>query len=249
MDKTPEELAEEKKAADEAAKAEETKKWDEHKQELDQAKSVANKARLEAQENAEALEEANARIAEMQKAVDANKEVVQDKKDQLAAMDTDLVDKGVVSNITRLEDKIKKQEVQIKKASERSAKIEVKEQERQNALAVERMKQEILSDCDKEFGSKYRNDAYKLADSLVDSGEEKQPKTQFAGYKLMRKCYKQIKDEAEAKEKEKADKEKKSAPTDSGSGGFSHTKTKRKSGSMKEVLADMKKDTSWKTET
>ncbi|MHC4603391.1 MAG: hypothetical protein ACYS6W_08685 [Planctomycetota bacterium] len=227
----------------EAKKAEESKKWDEHKQKLDQAESVASKAKLEAEEYAEALAEKEAQLAEMKVKLEANQQTVQTKKDQLAEMDSQYVDKSVISNIQRLEESNKKQAERIAKQEEKITKAEAAEQQRQDELAVERMKQEILKDCDKEFGSKYRNDAYKLADNLVDTGKEKQPKTQYAGYKLMRKCYKQVKDEAEAKEK--AEKEKEKVPTDSGSGGISFTKTKRKSGSMQEVLADMKKDTSW----
>ena len=242
-EKTKEELEAEEKAKVET----ESKKWDEQKQKLDQAESVANKAKLETQEYAEALEESNAKLADMQAKLDANQKTVQTKKDQLAEMDSQYVDKGVVSNIHRQEESNKKQAEKITKLEEKIIKAETIEQERQNALAVEGMKQEILKDWDKEFGSKYRNEAYKLADSLVDSGKEKQPKTQYAGYKLMRKCYKQVKDEAEAKIK--AEEDKKKVPTDSGSGGVSHTKTKRKSGTMKEVLADMKTDKSWMAET
>lgn len=243
MEKTKEELEAEAKETE--AKEAETKKWDEHKQKLDQAESVANKARLEAQENAEQLEQAQGQLAEMQEKLKANQQKVQDKKDDLAEMDSQYVDKGVIANIHRLEESNRKLEERCKKYEEKISTIENGEQQRQDTLAVEKMKQEILSDCDKEFGSKYRNDAYKLADSLVDSGKEKQPKTQYAGYRLMRKCYTQVKDEAEAKEK--AEKEKANpTPTDSGSGGISHTSaSKRKSGTMKEVLADMKKDKSW----
>jgi len=242
----PELETKEKLEAEEKAKAEESKKWDEHKQKLDQAESVASKAKLETEQYAEALEESNEKLAEMQARLDANQKDVQDKKDELAAMDTQYVDKGVYSNIQRQEENNKKQAEKVTKLEEKIAKAETIEQQRQDALATEGMKQEILKDCDKEFGSKYRNDAYKLADSLVDSSKEKQPKTQYQGYVLMRKCYKQIKDEAEAKVK--AEEDKKKVPTDSGSGGVSHTKTKRKSGTMQEVLADMKKDTSWQTE-
>jgi len=241
----PEKTKEELEA--EENKAEESNKWDEQKQKLDQAESVANKARLETQEHADALEESNTKLAELQAKLDANQKTVQDKKDQLAEMDSQCVDKGVIANLQRLEASNKKQAERIAKQEEKIAKAESIEQQRQNTLAVEKMKQEILKDCDKEFGSKYRNDAYKLADSLVDSGKEKQPKSQYAGSLLMRKCYKQVKDEAEAKVK--AEKEKNKVPTDSGSGGVSHTKTKRKSGTMQEVLSDMKKDTSWMTET
>ena len=242
-EKTKEELE-----AEEKTKAEESqKKWDEQKQKIDQAESVANKAKLQTEEYAEALEESNAKLAEMQAKLDANEQATQTKKDELAAMDSQYVDKGVVANIQRQEVSNKNQAEKIAKLEEKITKAESIEQERQDTRAVEGMKQEILKDCDKEFGSKYRNDAYKLADSLVDNGKEKQPKTQYAGSKLMRKCYKQVKDEAEAKVKAEEDKNK--VPTDSGSGGISHTKTKRKSGTMTEVLADMKKDTSWKTET
>lgn len=240
--KTKEELEVEEKT-----KAEESKKWDEQKQKLDQAEANTSKAKLQTEEYAEALGEKETQLAEMQAKLDTNQKTVETKKDQLAEMDSQFVDKGVVSNIHRLEESNKKQAERIAKQEEKIAKAETIEQQRQDALMVEGMKQEILKDCDKEFGSKYRNDAYKLADSLVDNGKEKQPKTQYQGSILMRKCYKQIKDEAEAKVK--AEEEKKKVPTDSGSGGISHTKTTRKSGTMQEVLADMKKDTSWLTKT
>ena len=235
--KTKEELETEVKA-----KEEESNKWDAERQRADQAESVATKAREEATAYAEAYEESQTKIAELQSKLNTLEKTQQDKRDELAQMDGDIVDKGVIANIQRMEARHKKLSDDLEQLNLKAKAYEEAEQKRTLKANKEAAKEEILSSCDEEFGSKYRNEAYKVADEWVDSGKEIQPTTQFAAYKLMRKAYQEAKSKAEAKEK-------KTVPTDSGSGGISHKTSTRKTGSMKDVLADMKKDKSWLSET
>ena len=71
----------------------------------------------------------------------------------------------------------------------------------------------------------------------MDSGKEKAPKDAIDAMTLMRKCYAQVSKEPDKKT---------AVATDTGVG-EAKVNTTRKSGKLQDVLADMKKDTSWKT--
>jgi hypothetical protein len=220
--------------------AEDKAKWDEARQKIDQAESVANKARQEAMAFADAYEESKAEIKQLKEKLEIQEKATQEKKDELVTMNPEDVDKSVVANIQRMEARDKKQAKRIEQLELKAKAYEEAEEKRRSKATNQELQDEVLATCDKEFGAKYRSEAIKMADELVDSGKEKQPTTQFTGYTLMRKCYQAVVKKAEESKKDKTS----DVPTDSGSSGISH-KTSRKAGSRAEVLADMRKDRSW----
>jgi len=215
-------------------------KWDKERQRADQAESVATKAREDAQAYAEELGETKAQLAQMKTQLDSFQKETKVKEDSLAQMDTALVDPNVINNVEKLNARDAALSQKIEDMDKKLAKYETEKAEQTRKDAVSQAREEILSDCDEEFSPKFRTEALKMADKLVDSGDEKQPQDKYSGYRLMKKCYMQV------AEKEKS-KEKTSVSVDSGKGSVSHTTTKkRKTGTLKEVAADMRKDLSWR---
>jgi hypothetical protein len=98
--------------------------------------------------------------------------------------------------------------------------------------------EKILKPLDEEFGSKYRTAAKKMADKLVDNGDEQQPADAYEASLLMRKCYRRVVDGEKVPTKEK-----KSPTTDSGSGGGVSIRTSDSigTGRLEDILAKVKK--------
>lgn len=250
-----EKQAEDTKAEDSEAKQAE---WDKKRQEAEQnaavAKAEAQRARAEAEEYASALADTQDKMAELEAKIEQQQEAIGEQKDELREMDPDIVDRSVIDNVKALEAKLAsltKEHSELKSKAteyERSERDKIEKAHKEEAindvltsvesqLADEEITQQLLSG---DSPAKFRNAAIKVADELVDSGKEKQPKTGAQGVRLMRKCYLQV-------IKQARDEKKKSVPTDSGGGGVPHQPETKKRGTRAEVLADMKKTGSWKT--
>ncbi len=109
---------------------------------------------------------------------------------------------------------------------------QMREAERRKQETIER----ILTPLDEKFGAKFRNEAKKMADDLVDSGKEPQPNTELAAYLLMEKCYAQVKEKSE-----KTGKKTSPVPADNGFGGVPFKEDTAKEGTLQEVLSEMRK--------
>ena len=226
-------------------KKEETKKdqetWDKERQRADQAESVAAKARTETQQYATALEDTKSQLAEATQKLESSQKETQDKKDELNLMDSALVDSNVISNFEKVQAKETVNAAKLAELEKFKVQYETDRKDRLQKDAVDKARDEILTDCDSEFSPKFRTEALKMADELVDSGKEKRPVDKYGGYKLMRECYRKV---SEKETSGKAD-----AAVDTGAGGAPPVKkAARKAGTMKEVLADMKKDQAWRKE-
>jgi len=213
--------------------------WDKDRQRIDQAEADARRAREDADTAIETLAETRTELAEVKAELAKGKQVVQAEKDKLENMDPDVVPQSVINNLKRLEERNtelqKRNEALETKAQAYEEAQRTSLQEAAKNTTIER----VLKECDDEFGAKFRNDAYKLADELVDSGKEKKPKDVIEAMRLMRKCYKQV---SETKPETTND-----VPADSGGGSAPPAPETRKSGSRTDVLADMKKTGAWKT--
>lgn len=220
-------------------------KWNETRQKIDQAEAVAQKAteearaaREEAESYAAALEENNTKIADLQKKVESQQAAVETKENQLEAMDDLTVDKSVINNLNRLKADLEATKESLKAAQGKITQYETVEQGRLAEAQKNQTIERILTPLDEEFGAKYRNPAKKLADELVDKGDEPQPNDAIEAMVLMRKCYKQV-IEKETK--------KSSVVGDAGGGGVQEPPVKKGQGTPDEVLAEMRKTKSWKT--
>jgi len=224
----------------ETKEAEVQAKWDKERQRADQAESVVAKARTEVQQYAAAMDGMKAQLAEANSKFEASQKETQAKKDELLQMDTALVDQNVIGNLEKLEARDRANAQKLEEMSKKLSTYEADRTERIRQDSINEARESVLSQCDEEFSPKYRTEALKIADDLVDTGKAKRPADKFEGYLLMKKCYIQV------SEKETSSK-KAAVAVDTGKGGApSIKKDTRKSGSMKEVLADMKKDQSWR---
>ncbi len=119
------------------------------------------------------------------------------------------------------------------------ADVQAKTANEQAKASVFKTVESTLAKVDIPGAAKYRNEATKLADELVDSGQRKQPKTFDEAIDLMTDCYLQVK---------KGQTSKNSVSVDTGKGGT--TASGKKTGSIKpgkieDVRAQMLKDQSW----
>lgn len=250
---------EEKKAAEEKAQAEakkleekksEEKDWDKVRQEADQFKANLDKTTSERDalaeeldEKATTLQEKEVKLAELKGRLET-----QAKKDDFdfESLDPNTAEfADVVKQFPKigklLKQVVEKQENYDKLVTQYEADKEEAETKTRRDTAVEK----ILGALDKRFGAKYRNEARKQADELVNSGKSKQPQDALDAYFLLEPIYEELKKKAEEKPEKK-----KTTPTDTGAGGISFEEPdKSKQGTLSEVLADMKKNpSSWKKE-
>ena len=224
--KTEEELA-----AEETAKKQE---YDKAQQQLDQERANARKAREQAAE-------ATGRNAELESQVKDAKEQLVQMQEQLnrPKIDPDVADIPEVANYAKkLEAEILAQKEIVNDLQKGQEESKAKAADAEQKSQTEALQEMILNDCDEEFGSKFRNDALKLADELVNKGDVELPKTPYEGARLMRKCYKQL--------VEKQPKKKTSTPSDSG-GSSVPAESGIEPGSRQDVLAQMRKNpSSWR---
>lgn len=207
-------------------------KWDKERQRADQAEAELGKATTERDDLSDELAETHTEIEGLKSQI-AEIEAKSEKPDDFKTLDSELVDPAVAHNLKTLQDKLAKTEKQLTDQQAKIDTYEKQEAEKQKIQQHEETVEQILSLCDDDYGAKYRNAAIKLADEIT--AKEKRPKDFIAGLKLMKKCYKQVK---EAEDKKTSDK---TVPTDSGGGDVPFDDTKLKTGSRQEVLADMQK--------
>jgi len=233
-----EEKTEQTVADDTSAAVVVDEKWDEMRQQVDQAESVAKKARDEAETLSAAYTEAQTEIEKLKSVNAERQQAIDAKKSELDQMDPDLVDKGVIKNIEKMQKRLDESEKRAEQLELKAKAYEEAETKRTAEARKAETREKILAPLDVEFGAKFRNKALKLADDLVDSNKEKQPTDPIDAMILLRKCYQQVSTE----------KKKSSVATDSGASGVSHQPAKRKTGSVDEVFDDMLKDKTWLTE-
>ena len=208
--------------------------YDKTQQQIDQERANARKAR-------ERAEQAERQSHALKQELDRTKEQLDEINEKLnrpPAIDEDAADiPDLVKYAKTLEETIRQHEKDMKVL--KAAAEQSRQQASQAAVEKEsaRLQEQILTDCDEEFGAKFRNEALKMADSLVEKGEVELPKSPLDGYKLMRKCYQKI---ASSTKKAPA------TATDSG-GSVVPADSGIKPGSRQEVLKQMKKNHGWRS--
>ncbi len=235
-EKTAEQQTAEEKAVEEkAAEEKQGKDWDKVQQTLDQEKSNRVKATVERDAMAEQLSTSQTKIEALEAKITSIAEAKE--LNVVDLLDSDLVDPSTIKAVTKLSDELRAARDQVTELSQfktsteqRFAKADV---DNRRKAATDK----ILTKCDNRYGAKYRNDAFKLANELVKSGNENQPQNEWDGLELMEKCYEQVKTEAD-----KTQEDPKTLVTDTGGGGVPFDDTKVKTGSHEDVLADMKKN-------
>jgi hypothetical protein len=93
----------------------------------------------------------------------------------------------------------------------------------------------ICKPLDKEYGAKFRSKAIKMAEEAVNDGKEQAPKDAMDAYFMLQKVYAKLAEEAKSVEK------KETIPVDTGSSAFSFQTSEIGEGSLKDVVAQMRK--------
>ncbi len=219
----------------------EEKEWDKQKQLLDQERANSKKAREESETLSAALEDAQGRLATLEQQMKDKESAVLKETQRLEDLDPALVDSKVISNFGKMKSQFEQLSSQVAAQQREIDAYKGIESERQRETGKQKTINKILAPLDEEFGAKYRNDAVKMADQLINDGTETQPQDSIEAFSLMRKCYKTLVD----KDTKKAT-PKKMVPADSGTGSIPFLETTKKQGTIEEVLADMRKNPSWK---
>lgn len=175
--------------------------WDKDRQRVDQLQANVSKIASEKAEVDSQLSEMAERARETQETVARLSEQLANAKATQSvdeSLDSDLYDDKLIKKINALEIAVANAEksrgedrTQIKELQDAKAQFE---ENAENELEVTRKadrKELILTDLDKEFGSKFRNEALKLAQDEVDQ-TGKAPDGEYAVHMLLRKHYTQL---------------------------------------------------------
>lgn len=207
------------------------------KAEMESYKELAQKSKEDADSYALALEQAVSETDILKKQIAEQSQIVAEEGAKIEQ--ADIIHPAVVKNLEKMQEKLAKLESSLATAQTKISAYEEKETKKAKEETKKQSENKILSYLDKEFGAEHRNEAVKLANELVDSRKKEQPKDYAEALILLRDCYKEI----AAKETPKEEK----LPADSGQAGMPFLHTARKTGTVDDVLDDMKKDGSWKT--
>jgi len=225
----------------------EKEKWNRDKQMIEFERGNARRAREELNTVSQAYQQATDQLEALKAEVEELK--TEKKTAKLEEMDPEMADEKVIKNIKLIENRLSEKEKAITEMSKKIADYEKQQEAQQRQTANEQAKLDVyttVEDMFADFGVKnavrFRNDAIKLADDLVDSGEKMQPTTFKQAVKLMKECYLQVKEKADKSSK------KKTVSVDTGKGGTGSTgdnNTGIKPGPLKDVAAQMLKNRSW----
>lgn len=218
----PEEKQEEKVDKDE---------WDKSRQELEQVQANYEKATAENAAITEQLESKQLEIDSLNESIKAKEEQKSD-----IELDPDMVDKNVIKSITQMKSELKSAKDELKDLKSYAAEHKQVEQQRAEKVAEDDAVRRMCEAIEEDYDPQHRNEAIALAKKLVKDGKEPPVSDGIDGMKLMRKCYKQLSEKAKPED----------VPTDKGGGGGPSPPSTRKEGTEEEVLADMKKDQSWR---
>lgn len=220
-------------------------KWDKARQELDQYKSSVDKLSEQKSELQEQVGELQTTIEQERqetadKLTNIEKQLTdkakEEKIDDIENLDPDLVDanvikvlKGLKNQQQLLEKQLTEKDADIAKLQEAKDQYETDREKSAEEARKAVTKEKILSSLDQEFGSKFRNDAVKLANQKVkETG--KTPESEFI-YKFIRDCYIEVEKNAP-----KETPEKETVSVDSGASGVTFKEGEIKEGSIEEVL-------------
>ena len=211
----------------------EDEKWSQEKQRADQAEANFRKLAKEKDELVSSISARDTKLAGLEQKLADLAEAQDVPVEDL--LDPDLVDAKTIKTVSKMAKQIRDQKKAIDNLTKLADDFQSKSKTQEAKSEKEKTIEKILTPLDKEFGAKFRNSARKMADKLVDDGKEDQPKDVIEAMTLMRQCYVTVKTEAEAKAAKKV------VQTDNGSSSFSLDASIPKSGTRREIMAQMKK--------
>ena len=210
---------------------EETQNWDKEKQRADMEHANFLKAKASNDELTSKLSNYEARMASLENSIKVSQEQVEIAElDPLRADVPDLVNQN-----HKLIQRLKNMEGQFRELQTKTTSFEKIETDRQLATERQQTIEKICKPLDKEFGAKFRSKAVELAEAEVNEGRVPAPQDGFDAYLILEKQYRKLKGDDETKAK------KETIPVDTGSGAFSFQTSDIGEGSIKEVMAKMRK--------
>ncbi len=217
--------------------------WDKDRQKLDQLSANVTKIASEKAELATQLTEMSQRSQDMQSTVSRLEEQLSTaqvaRQAETDSLDSDLYDDKLIKKISGFEAEIANTKkaliestTQIKELQDAKSQFEQNAKTEQEATRKAERKEMILTDLDKEFGSKFRNEALKLAqEEVTQSGVA--PDGEYAVHMLLRKHYTTL------SATPGTTKNFSPVQVDTGDGGVVFNEGEIKDGSRSEVLAEI----------
>jgi chromosome segregation ATPase len=216
--------------------------WDKERQRVDQlaanvTKMASDKAELASQLSAmtERSQEMLNKVSELEAQL-STAQIARDKESD--NLDEDMYDDKLIKKISKFETEISNTKKlledsnkQVKELMDAKAKWEQDAADEAEAARKAARKEKILSDLDKEFGPKYRNEALKLAQAEVDQNG-KAPEGEYEVARLLRKHYRELSKPSDKKTFP-------SVTVDTGDGGVVFNDGDIEEGSRDEVLASI----------
>jgi hypothetical protein len=233
------EVKEELETEAKVEKTEQEKTWDKERQRADQAEANFRKVSMEFDDLKSAHESTVSEIEAMREKIEKLTESKLEEGDEFE-FDADLVDPKLAKTVKNLAVNYRQAQKELAEQKKKIALFEQKEIQSAAKARKDEIEERICSVVEDDFSSKYRNAARKLADELVDSGKESQPKTEADAIRLLKKCYKQVQSDDTSKSGRKP------TPTDTGSRGVRLGDGEIKSGSRAAILEDMRKSGAFK---
>ena len=166
--------------------------WDTERQRADQAEANLRKIQSERDALSLKIEQANSAVRTLQERLDA---YAKEQSVNIDEIDTESVDPAVLKIL-------KSMKSQVELANRKAEQLEAKSKESElNALKQaelkaetefrEKSKSEILKDIEADFGSKFRNEAIKMANDIC-AKRGSSPRDRYEAARLLRQCYKKL---------------------------------------------------------
>ena len=232
-EKAQAEQTQEKQKSKEKIQTEDEQQWNKERQRAEQAEANLKKVLADKNLMVEQLSDYESQIAQLEGQIRTTAKH-QEELEELDPNSADIPD--LVKQNKKLFSELKNTKTALSKLEALATEFQKRETARDAEVRKQEIIEKILKPLDEEFGGKYRNTAKKMADELVNLGQENQPKDAFDAYLLLYKCYKKLKKDDATQEAQK-----KNVSPDSGAGGVDYRPENVKEGTFKEVLAEMRK--------
>lgn len=217
-----------------------TQDWDKTRQQADIERANAEKARAEVARTKSELEEARQQLAEQKQQLEAlnAKESATKSVDELIPdlNDDDITFESLAASLRSSKQLIKSQAEQIAELKNTASRYQQSKAQEEAKKSAEALLNKVCSEFDEEFGAGLRNDAIRLMEQKT---KENGPVYGAEAVLRLRSCYREV---AKTKKKD-TPKPNSQIKTDTGGGGGrpSIGEAKIKKGSLKDVSAQLRK--------
>jgi chromosome segregation ATPase len=215
----------------EEPKADDTKNWDKEKQRADMEHANFMKQKAQTEELAQRVSTYESKMASLEEQIKVNqqKQVEIQELDPLSADVPDLVKQN-----RKLIEKLGEMQTQFASLDQKAREFEAAENRRKQAEQRGALIDKVCKPLDDEYGAKFRSEAVKIAEDLVNSGKVPSPDDALDAYRILKDVYKDL------KAKDKPEPKPKGLPVDTGDTAFSFQGTDLKEGSLRDVVGKMR---------